>query len=418
MSNKPKIAILHYAAPPVVGGVESVIFSHAQILSQHGYLVRIIAGRGEQSAMPDGTELISIPEIDSQHPAILALNQDLEKGQVPPGWEEMVSQLVDKLRPLLAEFQVVLVHNVLTKHFNLPLTAALFRLVDEGAPWKCIGWCHDFSWTSENSRSKVFPGYPWDLLRTYHPAITYVTVSEYQRLELVNLLGCPPECVRVVYNGVDPVVIYGLSPEGQYLVDKLELLTADLILLMAVRVTTAKNMELAAQVTAALKQSGSTPRLVITGPPDPHSEANMQYYHGLMDLRRALDIENEMRFVYESGPQPDEGYIISQRVVGDLMRVSDLLFMPSFREGFGMPIVEAGLLGIPVVCSENVPAALEIAGESIYQITPDMKPDKIATLITDTVLQQPSQRLRREVRCGLTWEGIYRRDIEPLLIER
>lgn len=41
------IAIMHYAAPPVVGGVESVIASHARLISSAGHQTRILAGRGE-----------------------------------------------------------------------------------------------------------------------------------------------------------------------------------------------------------------------------------------------------------------------------------------------------------------------------------------------------------------------------------
>ena len=39
------IALVHYAAPPVVGGVERVLASHAVLLADAGHEVRIIAGR-------------------------------------------------------------------------------------------------------------------------------------------------------------------------------------------------------------------------------------------------------------------------------------------------------------------------------------------------------------------------------------
>ncbi len=43
-----EIALIHYAAPPIIGGVESVIDSHAHLMANDGHHVRIIAGRGEQ----------------------------------------------------------------------------------------------------------------------------------------------------------------------------------------------------------------------------------------------------------------------------------------------------------------------------------------------------------------------------------
>ncbi|NIV33879.1 MAG: hypothetical protein GWN58_31850, partial [Anaerolineae bacterium] len=75
--------------------------------------------------------------------------------------------------------------------------------------------------------------------------------------------------------------------------------------------------------------------------PDPHDAASMAYFRSLQDLREELGVEEEMRFVFESGPDPDRGYIIDASVVGDLFRVSDLMFMPSHREGFAMPVLEA-----------------------------------------------------------------------------
>ena len=62
--------MLHYTAPPVVGGVEAVIDAHARIFFQMGYPVTIIAGQGSLKRLPDGCELQLIPDIDIQHPDI------------------------------------------------------------------------------------------------------------------------------------------------------------------------------------------------------------------------------------------------------------------------------------------------------------------------------------------------------------
>jgi mannosylglucosylglycerate synthase len=307
------------------------------------------------------------------------------------------------------------VHNVFTKHFNLPLTAALHRLLDEGAIGHCIAWCHDFTWTSPNSRSKVHPGYPWNLLRTRRPDTTYVVVSEQRRGELAALFECPPEEIHVVYNGVEPATLLGLSQEGSGLIERLGLWQSDLVLLMPVRVTHAKNIEYALRVVAALKARGCNPKLVLTGPPDPHDGESMAYFRSLQALRRELDVEAEMRFVFESGPDPERSFTIDERVVGDLYRVSDVMFMPSRREGFGMPVLEAGLVGVPVVCSGDVPAALEIGSGDVTRFDVDEGPASLAERILAWAAGNPTYHLRRRVRQTYTWQEIFRRDIQPLL---
>ncbi len=410
-------AVLHYTAPPVVGGVEAVIMAHAQTFLQAGHSVAIATGRGEAGELPQGTDLICLPEIDSQHSKIVQMSAQLDQGEVPLDFEAMTSRLSTGLGPILSRFDNLIVHNVFTKHFNLPLTAALYRLLDEGGISHCIAWCHDFTWTSPSSGSKVHPGYPWDLLRTYRPDVTYVVVSQRRQHELASLFGCPPERIKVIYNGVDPKALLGLSTGGYSLVNRLGLLESDLVLLMPVRVTRAKNIELALRVVAALKARTCRPKLVLTGPPDPHDAESMTYFRSLQDLRRQLDVEEEMHFVFESGPDPDQGFIIDAEVVGDLYRVSDLMFMPSHREGFAMPVLEAGLAGLPVVCTE-VPAAVEIGGPHLILFDTGDDPADLAERILRWAEHSPVHCLRRRVRQNYTWQAIFGRDIEPLLHPR
>jgi glycosyltransferase involved in cell wall biosynthesis len=411
---RPQTAILHYTAPPVVGGVEAVIQAHAQVFVEAGYPVTVVAGRGEQAALASGADFILIPEIDSQHPPVAQAGTSLEQGHVPPAFDEMVSQLIKVLEDVLGRFEHVVVHNVLTKHFNLPLTAALHCLLDAGQLQHCIAWCHDFTWTSPSSRSRVHPGYPWDLLRTYRPDVTYVVVSQRRQRALAALLGCPPQQIRVVYNGVSTAVLLGLSVDGRALVERLGLLESDLVLLMPVRVTRAKNVEYALRVVAALKAHGCRAKLVLTGPPDPHDAESMAYLKSLQVLREQLGVEKEVRFVFESGPEPGRPFTIGERVVGDLYRVSDVMFMPSHREGFGMPVLEAGLTGVPVVCTP-VPAGEEIGGQDVTMFDASLAPAQVAEQILAWAEASPQHRLRRRVRKDYTWRAIFERDIRPLL---
>jgi glycosyltransferase involved in cell wall biosynthesis len=411
---RPKTAVLHYTSPPVVGGVEAVIQAHAQAFLDAGYPITIIAGRGEQTALPSGTDFVRIPEMDSRYQQVVQANMALERGRVPPDFADLVNRLRETLTPVLGPFDNVIVHNVLTKHFNLPLTAALHYLLDAGTIRHCIAWCHDFTWTSPHSRLKVHPGYPWDLLRTYRLDLTYVVVSQRRQRALSALLGCAPERIRVIYNGVDPRILLGLSDEGYAVATRLGLLDSDLILLMPVRVTQSKNIECALHVVAALKARGCRPKLVVTGPPDPHEEQSMAYFQSLRALRRQLGVEEEMRFVFELGPDPDHPFTIDAQVVGDLFRVSDLVFMPSHREGFGMPVLEAGLLGVPVMCTD-VPAAEEIGGANVILFEAYEDPVHVADQILAWARQSPVHRLRRQVRQGYTWHAIFHQYVKPLL---
>jgi glycosyltransferase involved in cell wall biosynthesis len=412
---RPTTAILHYTAPPVIGGVEVVLQAHARAFVRAGYPVTIVAGQGNAERLPTGADLIIIPEMDSRHPEVARMSAALEQGQVPQDFDDLTRQLLDALTPVLKKFDNVIVHNVFTKHFNLPLTFALYLLLQQRVLQSCIAWCHDLSWTSPSSRSKVHPGHPWDLLRMRRPDVEYVAVSKHRQRELVELFDCPVEQIHVAYNGVDPGSLLGLSAAGQALVKRLELLESDLVLLMPVRVTQAKNIEYALRVVAALKARDCRARLILTGPPDPHDPQSMAYFQELQALRAQLGVEDEMRFVFESGPEPDQPLTISEQVLGDLFRVSDVMFMPSHREGFGMPVLEAGLLGVPVVCSNNVPAAQEIGAQDVTVFDASQTPDQTAAQILAWAEKSPQHRLRRRVRQSYTWDAIFQQSIRPLL---
>ncbi|MBI2300477.1 MAG: glycosyltransferase, partial [Armatimonadetes bacterium] len=47
------------------------------------------------------------------------------------------------------------------------------------------------------------------------------------------------------------------------------------------------------------------------------------------------------------------------RVLADLYALADVVLLPSSTEGFGLPLLEAGLHRVPIVCSD-LPALREV----------------------------------------------------------
>jgi glycosyltransferase involved in cell wall biosynthesis len=89
--------------------------------------------------------------------------------------------------------------------------------------------------------------------------------------------------------------------------------------------------------------------------------------------------------------------------------------MPSHQEGFGMPVLEAGLLGMPVVASAAVPAAEEIGGEDILRFELDQPPQQLAQQLLAWAEADQRLRLARRTRQNFTWQAIFHAGIEPLL---
>ncbi|MBI5290668.1 MAG: glycosyltransferase family 4 protein [Chloroflexi bacterium] len=411
---KPSVAILHHTAPPVVGGVEAVIAEHARLFMDAGYSITIVAGRGGTLSSPESFEVKIIPEIDSEYPENLAVAAALADGEVPKEFFALSDRIERVLRELLARADVVVAHNIMTTHFNLPLTAAMHRLADQGIVRRLIVWCHDVSAHVNPGRGPLRSGVPWDWLRAYRPAATYVAVSSRRQRLLAEVLGCSPERIRVIPNGVDPVLLLGLSDVGRHLVEACGLLEADIVMLMPIRITRAKNIEYGLHVTAALKAAGVCPRLVITGPPDPHAPDIEVYFGELHALRRTLGVDEEVVFIYNGTAMLSQPLRLNPAVVAELYRISDIVLMPSHREGFGMPVLEAGLADKPVFVTA-IPIVEELGEFLTQRIMPDEPATEVAGRIMAWAEQDAAHRLRRRVRQEYTWPAIFARHMEPLI---
>ena len=408
-----RIALLHYSAPPVVGGVESVLAEHAELLAQAGHAVRVLAGRGQ--AWRPGIAFESLPLADSRHPDIVSAKAELDAGRVPSGFEALSDGLAEALLGAAGGCDLLMAHNVCSLNKNLPLTAALHRLNGRPGFPRLVLWHHDLAWTTPRFAAELHPGYPWDLLRSAWPGATQVVVSEERRRELAALLQAPPESIRVVPNGVDVPSFLKLEPQTESLARELGLFAAAPLLLLPVRITPRKNIELALHTLAALRAqcapTGADARLVVTGPLGPHSAGNAEYFVGLRALRSSLGLDGSAHFLAEHS----QGYLPAA-VVADFFRLADALFLPSREEGFGIPLLEAAFSRRPVFCAD-IPALRELGQAEAVYFSPDADPAQIAALVAGRLFADRVYRFAVRARSGFSWEQIYTAHLEPLLRE-
>ncbi|HUG35236.1 MAG TPA: glycosyltransferase family 4 protein [Anaerolineales bacterium] len=402
------IALLHYSVPPIVGGVESVIAHHARLMSADGHSVRLIAGRGE--SLSDQIPLIWMPLADSRHERVtLQIKEQLDRGEVTRDFEVVRDKLAIELQIAFSGADVLIAHNVCSLNKNLALTAALHQLHRSGKLPRLILWHHDLAWTTARYLPELHDGYPWDLLRTDWDNTTHIVVSELRRDQLAGLMKLDPASIRVVPNGVDIELFYKLEELTLSLLEKTNLLDASPILLLPVRVTPRKNIELALHTVAELKKQFPQAALVVTGPLGPHNANNIRYFEMLTSLRKKLGLEGSVHFLAElhDGFLPDE-------VIADFYRVADALFFPSREEGFGIPLIEAAFSHLPAFCAD-IPPLRKLGLDDAAFFSPDEDPARVAGMIAGYFQTSMSARLAMRARASFRWEAIYRQHIAPLL---
>ncbi len=175
-----------------------------------------------------------------------------------------------------------------------------------------------------------------------------ITVSEFSKKQIVEILGVPPEKVTVTYNAMKERPYHLV--EFEELKSKYNIRQPYIFGLSSP--SPHKNIANLVRGFALLKQRGANDlKLVLAG----------HLPKGSNDLTKALDdvnilVREDIIFV---GYVPDS-------VLPSLYSYAEAFVFPSLYEGFGIPILEAFSCGTPVVCSKMA-AIPEVAGDaSIY----------------------------------------------------
>jgi len=398
-----RILFVHYTTPAILGGVEQVMAAHAAALLAAGMDVAVLAGRG--AAKPRGVRVIRVAEADSRHPIVERNLAALSSGVLPPEYGALVRRLETKIRPHVARADRVVVHNVMTMPLNLALTEVLATLAREH-PDRFIAWTHDISYFDERYAALRRRGAPWDLVTRAVPGVRYVTVSQERAEQLSQLTGLARDEIEVVTNGIDVSDVLGLAPTGLRLAQRLRLFDADPLLLLPVRLTRRKRIEAAIDATAVLRHRGRAAVLVVTGTAGPHDASNQAYLKEL--AARAKRVEG-VHLLASLGLKIKYGTVV------DLYALADVLVFPSESEGFGIPMLEAGLHRMPIVCSD-IPALRETGGDDPLYVPPDANGEQIADAV-ERALDTPVMRMRARAR-EHAWPRVLRERVLPVILGR
>jgi glycosyltransferase involved in cell wall biosynthesis len=404
-----KIALLHYSSPPIVGGVESVLAHHARLMTNAGHEVTILTGRGE--VFDERIPVRVLPHLDSRGAEVMTVKALLDAGRYTPEFDKLCDQIKSELLNELNQFNVLIAHNVASLHKNLALTAALHQAMSLPNFPRMILWHHDLAWTTPRYRNELHDGYPWDLLRSNWNGVTQVVVSELRRRELAELMDISKDSIHVISNGVDLYAFFKFETQTIQIIEQLNLLNADPLFLLPVRLTPRKNIEQALFILAELRHHFPKAMLLVTGPEGPHNPANLAYKNYLFELRDQLKLQGSAHFIAESTSE-----FMPNAVIADFFRFADALLFPSREEGFGIPMIEAAFSNIPVFCAD-IPVLRELGGGDVTYFNADEVPKQIVRQISKRLGLEATSRFSRRAKHGYTWEQIYAIHIAPLIRE-
>ncbi|MEK0444717.1 MAG: hypothetical protein RLZZ399_38 [Verrucomicrobiota bacterium] len=370
-----KITLIHFTAPPAIGGVERVIGEQIRLLCSRGHRVTLCAYGTSHSTEAD---------------CFIPLDRDAN-----------ADQTLAYLEGSLCGEDVVLMHNVGTMPFAPALTAALRILAARLTSARWICWVHDIACGNPDYASSMSTEVRV-LMETVCVHWEYVAISERRALDLLERLGIR---ARVIPNGIDLGVTLGLCPQIERLAGDLEWWDADYVLLQPVRLIPRKGVERGLDLHAALWAIGCRVKYLITGAPDPHSRLFVEYSRHLRHRIEDLGIADHVHFVSDL-------LSVGPRQLGSLYAISDALFFPSKQEGFGLPLLESAAFRLPAFCPDIEPLR-SLPGAICFP--QEMPTDELAQWVIRQLEARDTISARNRLVKSFRWESIYRNFLAPLL---
>lgn len=227
-----------------------------------------------------------------------------------------------------------------------------------------------------------------------------LTVSERIKEEIIEIFGINPNKIFVIYNTVNK--IYWTKPkktdkENDLIKRKLGI-KKDFILFVG-SIEKRKNLLTLIKAFALVRNYINDMQLVLSGPFSNEIDVIIKYIKDNPELEDSIILS---------------GYLNDEDLV-NLYDMAIVFVFPSLYEGFGRPLVEAMVRGVPIVASK-IPSTLEIAGEAAFYYNAPHDHEDLAEKILRVV---GDNKLRRElVEKGLarakefSWERIGNRYLQ------
>jgi glycosyltransferase involved in cell wall biosynthesis len=280
------------------------------------------------------------------------------------------------------------------------------QLLHELPPERTIVTCHDLDTfqcllhPADEPRSIFFKKMMRRTLSGFRKAALVTCVSQATRDELVGHQLVDPGRVVVISNGVHP----SCSPDADTASDEqLRALIGDsenyIDILHVGSTIPRKRIDILLRVFARLHEEFPNARLLRVG-------------GGFTGAQRALVEELQLGGSILELPRVDH------HVLAAIYRYVALVLLPSEREGFGLPLVEAMACGTPVVASD-LPVLREVGGEAaIFCETGNVEVwvESIAELLAERKMHPERWLARREAgfaqAAKFSWREYARRMVE------
>ncbi|MCH8960822.1 MAG: hypothetical protein IH820_05720, partial [Bacteroidetes bacterium] len=336
------------------------------------------------------------------------------------------------LRPVLAQTDVALTHDVVYLPTYLIYNVACRELAEELPQVRWLHWIH-----SAPQAHRAFP--PADPRRarfTPFPNGLIVYPNAYDAPRVARQYAMPERDVRVVPHGLDYETVFAFHPLTRALIQRFDLYAPDIFAIYPIRMDRGKQPEKLVRLFAALKQAGQSVRLMIVNfhSTGPHF---IDYREEILNEAADLGLhDEEVIFTNRLNALPGidkqdlQAYRVEfpRKVILDLFHLTNVYVHPSASETYSLVCQEAAACGNLLFLNDDFPPMRELYGPAAHYVkfssslfTTTYAPSETAYYL-DVARQmiyhlQSEHAIQQKTRLRQTrnLRSVFRKHLEPLL---
>lgn len=277
----------------------------------------------------------------------------------PENFQEDVDRIVEAVRTHARDIDVMITHDIVFIDTYLPYNIAL---VQAELPCKYLHWIH-----SAPSPRPVLENNPHAARYTLPANSKLVYLNNDKTINLAEMYGTWLHNVRVVYNSRDPRTFWDLDPLVHRLIDKYELLSADIISVYPVsapRMVDGKQVDVVIKIHEQLRALGYKTRLIVC---DAHANGEAEQRAARERATNDVVFTSLIPKVWEEKDGENKYYPhqhgVSSKVVSDLFRLSNVFIFPTISENCSLILLEAMMAGNLLILNKDCTGLDEHAGK-------------------------------------------------------
>ena len=298
------------------------------------------------------------------HKKILPLFEYTDYSQtdkLDPHFEEQVQAVQRALEDNLKGYTHLITHDLIFQGWFLVHNVAVRRANLQ------VKWLH---WIHSAPHERKDAAYPFNHFYLLKPNEKLIYLNDIDKIKAAEMFGVFPADVAVVPNAIDPRTFWGLHPFTEHLLDKYDILGADIISvypLSTPRMISGKQLHKAVRIHEHLKKLyGLKTKYIVC-----NAHANAQKEKDLVKETQETFMggglsPNEVIFTsFEEAPAYEVG--VPRQVVKELFQLSNLFLFPSISENCSLILLEAALSGNLLVLNKSfLPMRAQLGDQALY----------------------------------------------------